>query len=467
MDAMARAAGKTFGEDHFGNVNLGDRRRNARLVQLADLMVQHPGGTLPDKYKSPADLKALYRMMDCPAVTHAAVLESPRQRTLELMRASLEPVLIIHDTTELDFTGLSSLPGLGQIGNGNCRGYECHNSLAVGAKTGVVLGLVNQILHKRRDAVKGETRAAARDALDRGSRVWKRASLALPAAPAGKAWVDVADRGGDITEFLDHEDALGKLYLVRSQFNRHIVVNSEGKEEKLTLHDFARDLPGGGVRSIEVRARPGQPARTATVRISWAPLLICPPRQRRGEERGVFLQAWVIYVGEVHPPAGAEPLEWILLTNVPADCFEEACDRVDWYSLRWIIEEYHKCLKTGCGIETLQFTTEDRLQPAIALISVVALSLLNLRDASRRPDAQACPATDLFPRLYVDVLSLWRYGHRKKLTIHEFFLALARMGGHQNRKKDHPPGWIVLWRGWTKLQLMVECAQFFQDQRCG
>src|SRR5437879_3877190 len=124
MDAVLCAAGKTFGEDHFGNVELGDRRRNARLVRLADLMVQHPGGTLPDKCKSPADLKALYRLMDCPDVTHAAVLEPSRQRTFELMRAYPGPVLIVHDTTELDYTGLLSLTGLGQIGNGNCRGYQ-------------------------------------------------------------------------------------------------------------------------------------------------------------------------------------------------------------------------------------------------------------------------------------------------------------------------------------------------------
>jgi hypothetical protein len=179
------------------------------------------------------------------------------------------------------------------------------------------------------------------------------------------------------------------------------------------------------------------------------------------------LQVWVVHVGEVDHPAGAEPLEWILLTNDPVRNFEDACQRVDWYSTRWTIEEYHKVLKTGCGIETLQFTTEARLQPAIALLSVVALHLLNLRDASRSPDAQIRPATDIFPHQVVEVLSLWRYGRRQILNVHDFFFALARLGGHQNRKHDHPPGWLVLWRGWTKLQAKVEIAPLLRQKRYG
>ena len=467
MDAVSWGLGTTFGEEHFGNVDLGDRRRNARMVQLANLLIQHPGGTLPDKCKAPADLKALYRLMNCPNVTHASVLESSRQRTFDLMRAHLGPVLIIHDTTELDYTECLSLTGLGQIGNGNCRGYECHNSLVVAAETKATLGLANQILHKRRVAIKGETRAETREAPDRESRLWKRGSLSLPMAPVGRHWIEVADRAADVTEFLDHMDVFGKLYVVRSQFNRHILVNSNGKTRKLKLHDFARSLSVSGSREVKVGARPGKLARMVTVGVGWAPLLICPPRQRRGEERGVFLQAWVIYVRELNPPAGEEPLEWILLTNVAVNCLEEAFERVDWYSTRWKIEEYHKCLKTGCGIETMQFTTEDRLQPAIALLSVVALCLLNLRDAGRAPDAATRPATDVFSQVFVDVLSLWRYGCRKDLTVQEFFLALARMGGHQNRKHDHLPGWLVLWRGWTHLQPMAQLAHTLAMERCG
>lgn len=202
--------------------------------------------------------------------------------------------------------------------------------------------------------------------------------------------------------------------------------------------------------------------------VSYAKVALLIPKQPRGEIRGMPLTTWIVRVAEMDPPTGAEPLEWILLTNVPVTNVADANQRIDWYQCRWIIEEYHKALKTGCQIEDMQFTTEDRLQPAIALISVVAVSLLQLRDASRRPDAETRPATAVFPVLLVTVLSLWRYRKRRTdLSVHEFCYALARLGGHQNRKSDHRPGWLVLWRGWTKLQAMAEHASALANERCG
>jgi hypothetical protein len=459
------ALGASFGEEHFGAAQLGDRRRTKRLVQLADRMVMHPGGTLPDKIDDPSSLKALYRLVDQEEVTHASMLAPSRERTLRLMREAEGTVLVIHDTTELDYTGLRSLKGLGQIGNGGCRGYLAHNVLAVVAETRDVIGLVYQKLAKRPKANKNETREQCRARPDRLSRFWKDASTTIPAAAPGRRQVEVADRGADILEFLDYVESRGKSYLVRSQYNRRICLENGGETK---LHDYARTLPAAGTKVVEVPVSKGQPTRTATVSIAWANVTLLVPVQPRGEIRGVPLTCWVVCVREVDPPAGVQPVEWILLTNVPVECWEDACERIEWYKCRWIIEEYHKALKTGCGVETLQFTTEERLKPAIALLSVVALFLLNLRNASRRADAQERLATEVMPALYVEMLSLWRYKRRRdNLTVHEFYYALARLGGHQNRKHDHPPGWLVLWRGWTKLQPMIEAASILGYQKCG
>jgi len=125
-------------------------------------------------------------------------------------------------------------------------------------------------------------------------------------------------------------------------------------------------------------------------------------------------------------------------------------------------------MKTGCRIEDMQFTKAKRLQAAIALISAVATTLLNLRDASRRPDAHTRRATTLLSREYVEVLSSWRYHKiRLDITVHDFYMALARLGGHQNRKHDHAPGWLVLWRGWTKLQSMLDGYLVARRKQCG
>jgi hypothetical protein len=340
-----------------------------------------------------------------------------------------------------------------------------HNVLAVQAEARQVLGLAYQHLAKRPKRAKQESRQQTRARPDRESRCWKRASQELPAAPAGKRFVEVADRGADVLEFLDFVQSQQKQYLVRSKHNRLICLEN-GEETK--LHDFARSLPEGGRRTVEVAGTGKRAPRTATVGVAWAKVTLLVPKQPRGEIRGVPLTTWVVRVWEIDPPPGVEPLEWILLTNVPVENFEDACERIDWYGCRWVIEEYHKGLKTGCQIEDLQFTSEDRLKPAIALLSVVGVSLLQLRDVSRRPEAKTLPATAFFPALLVTVLSLWRYRRRRTdLTAHEFCYALARLGGHQNRKSDHQPGWIVLWRGWTKLQAMAEHAAAIVEERCG
>jgi hypothetical protein len=317
-------------------------------------------------------------------------------------------------------------------------------------------------LHRRRKVPPGEKREQRRQRPDRESLLWKRGSQSIPVAPAGQLWVDVADRGADITEFLDYEDQAGKKYLVRSQHNRHIELGNPeqpGETPRVKLHDWARSLPTTDERTLEVQTKPGQPARTARLAIAWIKVTLLPPRQRRGEERGVPLQVWVVRVAEIDPPAGVEPLEWILLTNVPVLCAADAWERVNWYRVRWVVEEYHKGQKTGCGIESLQFRHRDRLEPVIALLSVVALTLLELRDLSRRPEAQHQRAAGVLPWAWVRLLSLWRHQEeRPAWTVHDFYFALARLGGHQNRRHDHRPGWLVLWRGWTKLQAMLEGA---------
>lgn len=159
-------------------------------------------------------------------------------------------------------------------------------------------------------------------------------------------------------------------------------------------------------------------------------------------------------------PKGDKALEWFLLTNHPVTTLKDACLVIKWYEARWVIEEFHKAMKTGYRIEELQFNYLDRLEPMIAVLSTVAVTLLNLRAVCRTPDAKTRRATSLFSPDYVRVLAAWRFKKsRTDLTIREFGLALARLGGHQNRKHDGLPGWITLWRGWSKLQAMLEGAE--------
>jgi hypothetical protein len=457
-----------FGEAHFGGAELGDRRRTQRLVKVAGRIAAHPGRSLPHSMQSPAELVALYRLMNRKEVTHASVLKTHHQRTREAIRGHRGVVLIGHDGTELDLTGKLSLrEQLGPLGGKNQFGYLCHNSIAV-SECGEPLGLANQILHKRRRRKKASRKAHREDPL-RETRLWLRGREAIgDVASEGNLVVDLVDRGGDTFEFFDHEHARGYHYVARGKSNRRCLIGHHESGEEVLLHDHLRSLPRAGRREVEVQARqashgrPARPARTAEVALAFCAvtLLAPPPGQARGEHRQEPLRTWALRVWEPEPPEGEEALEWFLITDVAVQTAQDGWRRVDWYEMRWpICEEYHKGQKTGCAIEGPQFTTTEALEPMIALLSVVAWLLMRLRWAARQPEAEERPATDFVPSLWVLLLSKWRHKQeRPDWTVREFTLALARLGGHQNRKSDGLPGWQTLWKGWSELRTIVDFA---------
>ena len=457
----------TQGQSLFGNAQLGDQRRTARLVKTFDLMQQHPGGTLPDKLASPADLRALYRLCDADDVTHKMILEAARQHVLSQIEAHDGSILMLHDATELDYDSLTSLADdLGQIGTGSRQGYICQNVLAVAAKTRKVIGLADQVLHHRDIAPDDETLKELRERETRESLLWLKGTKHLP---ADNRLIDVCDQGADTFEFLEHEIKSGRRFVIRACKTRKVYAGHTAKGKQLYLKDYAESLPELGRFTMAVQAQRDRKARKkAKFTVRGGAVLVCRPHAKHGNHGDDPLPMYVVLVTEVKPPAGQKTVEWMLLTNEKIETFEDAMRAINWYKLRWIIEEYHKAKKTGCRIEEMQFNTTARLEPAIALLSIVAVTLLNLRDASRREDAKTRKAKSLLAPEYVDVMSLWRYRKKKDLTVHEFYYALARLGGHQNRKSDHRPGWLVLWRGWTKLQSMLNgYTVALQLNKCG
>ena len=449
---------RSFGDVHFGAAQLGNKARTRRLTKLATQLTQHPGGTLPQKLRDPAALQAAYRLMNREEVTHATVLAPHRAETLHRMAGHAGPLLVVCDGTELDYTTITSLEHLGQIGNGETRrGYICQNCLVVDPRTRQVIGLVNQILHIRAVAPAGETKEQVRRRSSRESRLWPDGTCDLPGDPR---LIVVCDRGGDTFEELEHEHRSGRRLVIRARHNRRVLSGHVGPSRRQYLESTLRRQRAAGRFTLPVAATAGRPARSAELSVSFVAIRLLPPKQPRGNHGDQPLALWAVRVWEPAAPQDQSRLEWMLLTNEPVNSLADARRIIAWYECRWVVEEYHKAMKTGCQIEDLQFADESRLEPMIALLSVVALTLLNLRDASRRADARTTPASTLVAQEYVDSLSLWRHGEvRAKWSMHDFFLALARLGGHQNRKRDKLPGWLVLWRGWTALQLLAAGVQ--------
>ena len=139
-----------------------------------------------------------------------------------------------------------------------------------------------------------------------------------------------------------------------------------------------------------------------------------------------------------------------MLTTGPVTDAASALERIEWYRLRWVVEEYHKALKTGCAMEQRQRQSAPGLRALLGFLAIVAVRLLPWRPVARTlPETPASPVAE--PELVETVVRL-RGGLANRLTADQFWRAVASLGGFLGRKGKGDPGWQTLWRGWQRLQ---------------
>jgi hypothetical protein len=436
-----------WAERTFATVDLKDRRRERRAVSLAAGMMRHPDASLPQQLGTPSALKAAYRLLDEDDVTHAA-LSQPHWQATRDQAGRQNLVLLIQDTTEIDHSQHAKTKGLGPIGNGRGRGYLLQTVLAVVPQPRQVLGIAAQEPFLRKQAPKGQS-CAQRRSRERESQVWSRMVKAVGPPSDGSTWVHVGDRYSDIFDFLEACREQRCHFLIRVTQDRRIYAEDGTVESLLTA---VRALPAQDQPDLHVPAHDGQPARTARLSISFRAASLRPPAHSRQKPP---LAVWIVRVWEADPPDDVdEPLEWILLTSVPTLTVAEAWERADWYTCRWLVEDYHQCLKTGCSLEQRHLQTYDGLVRLLGFLALIAVRLLQLRELARlEPERLASAA---LPGDLVRVVAHLADVPVEELTLGSFWRTVARQGGHQGRKGDGPPGWKTLWRGWLDIQLLLE-----------
>jgi hypothetical protein len=437
-----------LGAKNFGAVDLGDRRRTQRLVESAAKIAAYPEKPFNQVFDW-NELRGFYRVCHQETATVSAIQEPHRLQTRQEM--SRHPlVLILHDTTEMDFSGHAALEGAGPIGDGRGRGFLQHNSLAVLPEPRRVLGLAHQQWHVRREAPKGE-HTSKRKRRDRESLLWLRGIAASGPPPVGCRWVDVADRGADIYEAMEAAAAQGHEFLFRVTQNRQVWADEQAGE-MTNLRDYACSLASQGRDVVDIPGRGGRPPRQAEVELAGAPVWVPAPSGTPRRASRPVIAAWVIRVWEPNPPAGVEALEWILIgsASAPAPTLKDLRERRDWYGCRWMVEVFHDIEKNGCGEEDRRFETAGRLEACLAILSLVAVRVFQLRTAlEHQPDE---PAEQVATRAEIQVIRRWTRHGSGLLTVRDFVRGVARLGGFLGRKHDGDPGVKTLWRGYQRLQ---------------
>ena len=464
-DRIGLSEPQAWALDQFGTVELGDARRTRRLVKLAGQMVVNSSGSIPQQTGQGADMKAAYRLFAGERVTHEAICRPHLEQTRAA--ASHGPlVFLVQDSTQLNFTTHAHCAGLGPIGRGEMRGLHQQNVLAVDPTSRRPLGLMYQ-KHPRR-AVRGpdHDRAAKRKVAlaERESHWWIEAIRCIGSPPLAVRWVHVGDRGEDLFGVYDECRRQGSDWLIRAAHERKVMTPA-GSDH---LMGYARSFPCVARRSLEVRDANRNKTRQATLSVGAGAVTLIPTRFDPAYSGRDPIACWVVRVWEPHPPGGVKPLEWILLTSLVCETAQMALFAARGYSLRWLIEEFHKCEKTGCQVESRRLESLERLEPLIGLLSVLAVWLLKLKYVSRDDPEQ--PAGELFDEQMVAVMARYLKRPAADLTVAAFWRGIGRLGGHPGRKCDGPLGWLRAWRGWQSFQLILLGARLSaeaDDQKCG
>jgi len=454
-----------WAQQQFADCQLGDKRRTRRLVKMAEQVANNPSASFPEQMPVWGDVKGAYRFFAREEVTFEAIAEPHWRQTRAVQPGRY---LVLADTTEIDFGYHRDIEGLSEIGNGSGRGFLLHNGLLVEADSQSVIGVAGQAIYYRKPRPKKEN-AAQRFKRERESRVWGDVIDQIGQPNDGVQLVHVCDRGADDFEVFCHLQQNHSDWVVRASSLHRKIITPGGTT--LPLDAYIHDLSVAGEYELQLRARPGQPARTATLEVRFGSLAMPIPEHKSDYVKSLDsqpIEMSVVWVREVNAPAGASPIEWVLYTSLSVTTFDEAWQVVGYYECRWLVEEYHKALKTGCGVQRRLLREATRLEAMVGLMSVVSVRLLQLKSVARNePD---CLARDVVPLLWLLMLKAVRKKLRRvhDLTVYEFYREVAKLGGFLGRKSDGEPGWITIWRGWEKLNSLVQGAALaIELKKCG
>lgn len=442
---QASVSSATWAAQELATANFGDARLTKRLVRIVADKLANPTASIPQASSDWAATKAAYRFFASKQVSPDTIRAAHAHATVQrLLHHST--ILVLQDTTELNYTAHPNTSGLGPLDNPLSSGLKVHSGLAA-TTDGVPLGLLYQQVWTRHTPSKGRN-SRKRPQAERESQRWLTTLAEVQAlVPASTRLVVVADREADIYPlFIAPRDERSDL-LVRATYDRILL---GGKK----LEQVASEVVWQGEREVVIPANGSRLERRATVSLGWSSVQLLPPQDYPKPASAPRPRVQLLVVEERNPPAGVKPLRWLLWTTLGVECWDDAVRVVEYYRLRWLIERYHYVLKSGCGIEKLQLESGSGLERALTVYGVVALRLLYLTYEARMKPEEPC--TEVFTEH--EWQALYCTVHRVTVapaeppTLREAVRLVARLGGFLARSGDGEPGVKTIWRGLMRLE---------------
>jgi hypothetical protein len=481
-------------EEEFATADFGDVRLEKRLKLVVGRMIDSPMASIKAACRGLKEVMGAYRFFNHPRTSVQTVLHPHRQATVLRVREQAW-VLIVQDTSELDYTRKKTLEGAGPLNSRDRRGFYSHNQLVLTTE-GLGLGVWNTEIYAREESGFGQGPGRKhRPIEEKESHRWIRGYLDgcdLAEQAPGTEVISCGDREGDIYElFLEREVRLAQgkpaaHWLIRSKEDRKLIGEEDAKQPAKGKKKIAskiratlRGTPVLGTLQVNIRAKEQwkkgkgggrkkttRSARTALLEVRAATVTLKPPARKHRKLPAITLQ--VVMATEISPPANEEPIEWVLLSSLPVPDFDAAIELIRLYQIRWEIEVFHRVLKTGCRVEELQLKTDDRVRVAIALYMIVAWRVLYLMKLGR--ECPELPCDVVFEEDEWQAVTVICHGQdalKNKPTLGEFIIQVAVLGGFLARRADGFPGAQAVWQGLTRVRDFTLAWQIFRKNHSG
>jgi Transposase DNA-binding/Transposase Tn5 dimerisation domain len=467
--------------DEMKTVKLHDKRLDARLRTVLAQLADRPMASIPAACGGHAEMTAAYRLFDNEKATFDNILEAHADATRQRIAAQ-SVVIFAQDTTEVNLTRPGQVvAGVGPL-DGNSRVGALLHLLHAFTPDGTPLGTVHALAWARDEQTLGSTplaraERAATPIEEKESYRWvttmqhaRRTARDCPTTTC----VCVADSEADIYELFVEGMAEPKRveWIVRACQNRALSRETTKEMDTIYLREHVLAQPVLFNHTTKVRGREpkvgcetrgrrqARESRTAEVSVRAARVALRPPYRPAGKLPAVTLN--VVLVHEAHPPAGEEPIEWLLLTSLPIDNLEQVRQVIQYYCTRWMIEVFFRVLKSGCRVEERRFEALDRLLTCLAVYLIVAWRSLYVCRLGR-----SCPAINCETVFEpAEWKAVWKVVRRTDPPadpprLDEMVRLVAQLGGYVNRTRAAPPGPQTLWIGLQRAHDFALCWQLF------
>ena len=459
-----------WAQEQFGSTELGDKRRTARLVRIGTSAARSPAGTVSAVFDDDAERQGAYDFLESPDIEAAAlergVGEAAARRCGEESR-----IFVAVDGSSLTFADQTGERGLGAVGTytAGAVGMKVISALAL-SDGGVPIALLRQLMWRRPAQRPTNRRSARKRPVEKKeTQHWldavQGAAERMRTAGSKTRMTYLVDREGDSAAMLTALVGTGHGFIVRGNWDREVTAD-DGRPWK--VKNLFAYRPSLGAYDLEVSARPGRSGRTAHIELGAAEVSLTvkdPTSHNTVEMKLTAVRARELGTA----PKGEEPIDWLLLTTLPARTEKEARAIVTGYTYRWRIEEFHRAWKSGgCKVEDSQLRSLQALQKWALVLATVAVRIERMKLISRaNPDA---PATEVFSDAEIQAIILLKRRNGRKIpdgmpTVAKATTWLAELGGYTGKSSGGPPGTVTLSRGLLRMRAVADAIEVLTNER--